>query len=324
MSQPASDLEVVILSSSWKERGSELAYVTRSVAGALSRCGKLTIFVQSGTSGTEPDGAFDVVGLEPVTNGHWRQTDPKGESRPNTNSTWIVDQPSPDAIALVRTLGSQRAIFSIARVVGGLDSGLRPLPLTPAAAPTSIAFGPYVPINPLASTYRHTGFGFTDYILVLTDRPGHPSCEEPTPHVAWLTSRFYDQYVIVLEGGRAAAWKGRALRGIVDVHTRTDLWRLLAHAKVTVDLSPGNIIARECLESLRFGTPIVVPAGSVGAEHGGSASTYADAADLLERVGLLLDESERQRFSRQGLEYAAFYADPCASVERMARILQTK
>jgi hypothetical protein len=295
------------------------------VAGAVSRCGQLTILVQSGAASTEPDGAFDVVGLEVDSNGRWRQTPPqKLAQQPSTNSIWIVDQPSPDAIALARNLGSEGVVFTIARVDGALGIGLRHLPLTPAEAPKSIAFGPYVPINPLASTYRHTGFGFTNYILVLTDRPGDPPCEEPTPRVAWLTSRFYDQYVVVLEGGHAAAWKGRALRGVVDVHTRTDLWRLMAHARVTVDLSPGSIIARECIESLRFGTPIVVPAASVGAEHGGAGSTYADVADLLERIELLLDQSERQRLSRQGLDYAAFYADPCASVERMAKILQTK
>jgi hypothetical protein len=295
------------------------------VAGAVSRCGQLTVFVQSDGVDIEPDGAFDIVGLEVDPDGRWRQTAPQRLARrPSTNSIWIVDQLGPDAIALVRTLGSEGAIFTIAPVEGALDVGLRQLPLTPAAAPKSTAFGPFVPVNPLAGTYRHTGFGFTDYILVLTDRPDHPPCEEPTPRVAWLTSRFYDQYVLVLEGGRAAAWKGRALRGVVDVHTRTDLWRLLAHAKVTVDLAPGGIIARECIESLRFGTPIVVPAGSVGAEHGGVGSTFADVAELLGRIQLVLDESERQQLSRQGLDYAAFYADPSASVERMAKILQTR
>ena len=85
--------------------------------------------------------------------------------------------------------------------------------------------------------------------------------------VAWLTARFPDKEVVVVEDATAAVWRGRVLRGIVDVYTRTDLWRLVAHARVTVDLAPGPIIARECIESLRFGTPIVVPAESAARPH---------------------------------------------------------
>ena len=57
--------------------------------------------------------------------------------------------------------------------------------------------------------------------------------------VAWLTARFPDKEVVVVEDATAAVWRGRVLRGIVDVYTRTDLWRLVAHARVTVDLAPG-------------------------------------------------------------------------------------
>ena len=116
-----------------------------------------------------------------------------------------------------------------------------------------------MPINPLAATHRHNGLGFTGYLLVLSDRVGSPEVSPPTPMAAWLTARFPDKEVVVVEDAAAAVWRGRVLRGIVDVYTRTDLWRLVAHARVTVDLSPGPIIARECVESLRFGTPIVVP-----------------------------------------------------------------
>ncbi len=168
------------------------------------------------------------------------------------------------------------------------------------------------------------GLGFTGYILVLTDRAASPSVEPPTPAVGWLTSHFFDHHVVVVEGGAAAAWKGRALRGVVPVDTRTDLWRLLAHAQLTVDLKPGNVIARESIESLRFGTPIVVPSGTVAAAHtyAGGGFVFADTRGLLDGVESLLDQSTRQSCSREGLRYAnTVYGDPAAFVTRLAGAL---
>ena len=108
-------------------------------------------------------------------------------------------------------------------------------------------------------------------------------------------------------------WKGRALRGVVGVDTRMDLWRLMAHARVVIDLAPGAVIARECLESLRFGTPIVVPEGTPGAAQAdaGGGLTYSGVPELLERVERLLDGPERDRLSRQGAAYAnSRHGDP--------------
>jgi hypothetical protein len=322
--RPASGPDVTILSSSWRARESELSYVTRSVAGAASRCARVKIFVQSETGDIEPDGAFDVVGIQ--TEDHrWPELDSdRWGQRPNAGSIWIIDEASPDALALLEPHEDKTAVFTIGPSEGASDWSPPRLLMTPLSSGNSIAFGPYVPVNPLAATSRHTGFGFTNYILVLTDRSGHPPVDRPTPGVAWLTSRFFDEYVIAVEGGQAAAWKGRALRGVVDVHTRTDLWRLLAHARVTVDLCPGRILGRECIEALRFGTPIVVPANSVAAEHtrSGGGRTYHDVAGLLEAVDHFVDDSTRENASRRGLQYADFYADPHASVGQIAHVLQ--
>jgi hypothetical protein len=168
------------------------------------------------------------------------------------------------------------------------------------------------------------GLGFTGYILVLTDRSASPPVDPPTSAVGWLTSRFYDHYVVVVEGGSAAAWKGRALRGVVPVDTRTDLWRLLAHAQLTVDLRPGDVIARESVESLRFGTPIVVPGGTVAAAHAhaGGGVAFADTRELFGGVESLLDQSTRRSYSLEGLHYAnAVFGDPSAFVNRLADVL---
>ncbi len=150
--------------------------------------------------------------------------------------------------------------------------------------------GVHVPVNRMAERDRHHGFGFTDYLLVLGDRTGEQA--EPPPAAAWLSGAFPDADVVVLEDAVASAWKGRALRGRVSVDTRMDLWRLLAHANVCVDLAPGGLIARACVEAMRFGTPIIVPAGSgpavTHAVATGSAA-FGDEAELLEGVGALRD-----------------------------------
>ncbi len=140
-------------------------------------------------------------------------------------------------------------------------------------------------MNRLAEQHRHHGFGFTGYLLVLSDRTG--AHEGPPPAAAWLSSAFNDADVVVVEDAVASGWKGRALRGKVSVDTRMDLWRLLAHANVCIDLAPGSHIARECIEALRFGTPIIVPQDSgPGALHaaGAGGATFRDESELLAAV----------------------------------------
>jgi hypothetical protein len=223
---------------------------------------------------------------------------------------------------LLEAAANGHRILSVAPLPRGVNAGVRQLALVGSEHREGL--GLHVPINPLAAGHRHMGLGFTGYILVLTNRSASPPVEPPTPAVAWLTSRFYDQHVVVVEGGTAAAWKGRALRGVVPVDTRTDLWRLLAHAQLTVDLEPGEVIARECVESLRFGTPIVVPAGSTATVHtrAGGGVAFADVRGMFDGVETLMDQSIRQSFSREGSRYAdAFYGDPSAFVRRLSNAL---
>jgi hypothetical protein len=130
--------------------------------------------------------------------------------------------------------------------------------------------------------------------------------------------------VVVVEDACAAVWRARVLRGKVSVYTRTDLWRLLAHARVTIDLAPGPIIARECIESLRFGTPIVVPAESAARAHAdaGGGLAYAGYSELLACVAHLSDDRARATMSARGRAYAdARYGDQAAFVTSVTRVL---
>ena len=317
---------VLVLSSSWQGPDTELSFVTRAVAGAASRGGEVTVVTPGPAGGRVPDGAFDLRGIGKGGEQGWPDPqEAQWDPPPHPGSTWLFDEAGQAALALFAAFGGGSPAFSVTPVNGVAVRDVRPLPFVPAPGNgPSEELGMYVPVNPLAATYRHGGLGFTGYLLVLTDRPSKPAVTPPTPDAAWLTARFYRRYVVVIEGGKAAVWTGRARRGIIGVDTRIDMWRLMAHAWATIDLAPGDIIARECVESLRFGTPIVVPSSAAGAAHAraGGGLTFSGTSELLERVEQLLDASERERCSQQGAEYAnSRYGNPDAFVAGVAKVL---
>ncbi len=239
-------------------------------------------------------------------------------------TTVIVDEPDQSALALLGLHAPDVAVHAISPTAGdqGPISSLKFAESPENGEPDFI--GLHVPINPLAATHRHSGLGFTGYLLVLSDRVGAPDVTPPTAMVAWLTARFPTLEVVVIEDATAAVWRGRVLRGVISVFTRTDLWRLLAHARVTIDLAPGRIVARECIESLRFGTPIIVPAQSAAQPHAdaGGGFTFATVPELLACVARLRDEPTRTTMSTAGRSYAdAHYGDPQFFVESVARAL---
>ena len=194
--------------------------------------------------------------------------------------------------------------------------------------------GGLVPINPLARNNVLIGIQRDDYILVLTDRVA-PWVGEDTDkrtendlavdclgHLTqWIVARFPGRPVVVAENGRATVWERRGFVRDAPLITRTDLWRLLARARVTVDLRPGNVLARECIESLRFGTPIVVHEGGPGGEHaryGGFG--YSNLPELLEGVARLDDQSIGINIGEEGRQYAdSRFGDPDAFVGRVIK-----
>jgi hypothetical protein len=140
-----------------------------------------------------------------------------------------------------------------------------------------------------------------------------------------LTGAFHDAEVVVVSDAIASSWRGRALRGRVTVDTQMDLWRLLAHANVCVDLEPGPLLARECVEALRFGTPIVVPHGSgPAAAHAraGGGFTFGDAEELIEAVGKMRGGSERAEVAARGRAYAdAAFGNPAHLIDDVRALL---
>jgi len=77
--------------------------------------------------------------------------------------------------------------------------------------------------------------------------------------------------------------------------TRMNLWRLMAGAALTVDVRSPGPIGREAIESLRFGTPVVVPNDSVAAEHAQQSNGglwYRSPGEMVDCVGTLLDDED--------------------------------
>jgi hypothetical protein len=308
------DPGTVVLSRYWHRRSSELAYVIRTIAGAASRLGPVWVLVPNPSGTSEADGAFDLLGMGDGGRYDWPENVPQG-------ATIVVDDLTPD----VRELASRvdpRACFAVGSFDDRLSRPWSPIPLVPGAGLPFV--GLHVPVHPMAAAHRHGGFGFTGYVLVLSDR-AEPA-ETPPSAAAWLTAAYDDAYVVVVEGAVASAWKGGSLRGSVHVDTRMDLWRLAAHASVCVDLASGRYVARECLEALRFGTPIMVPSDSgAGAVHAAASGgcAYRDSGELVARAAPFLAAGSRARASASALRYVeAHYADPDAFVTRLGALFE--
>jgi hypothetical protein len=101
-----------------------------------------------------------------------------------------------------------------------------------------------------------------------------------------------------------------------------DLGRLVAWARVTVDLRPGRLVARQSVMSLRYGTPVVVPAASIGREHAESAGAglwFEHLGELAPAVEMVYDDEARGRaLGAAGRSYAdARFSSPQRFVEQV-------
>ncbi len=314
MNQPGT----VVIARHWFRPESELSYVIRLLAGGASRCGPVSVLVP-GLPGTRtPDGAFDLEGIGDETGFQW-------PPHLASDQTVLVDELTP-AVERMLTHTDPKHVLWIAAPEGH-DFPWRQLNLVDAGPKSGGAnVDLHIPVNRLAERHRHHGFGFTGYQLVLSDRV-EPNSEPPAP-AAWVTAAFTDLDVVVVEAATAWAWKGRSLRGSVAVDTRMDLWRLVAHASVCIDISPGPFIGRECIEALRFGTPILVPEDSGPAAvlaHRAGNATFSDAGELVSSVSRLQDPHGHADASSAGRAYAEHqFGDASKFIESMRSLLQTK
>ena len=160
--------------------------------------------------------------------------------------------------------------------------------------------------NPSARSEPNPWVGDTQYVLVLSD------VSSEIDHVdndlgQLIRMRFPDRPVGISSADAFCTWHhGRLSKGW-PIERSSDLSRLFAFAGVTVDFRPGGLFARRALESLLFGTPIVVPHGSRAADHarlGRAGLWFADPVELVGCVAALLDPANHAAFAAQGRAYA--------------------
>ncbi len=321
---------IAVLSPSWVQAPhSEIAEAVRSIAGALSRLALVDVFVP-GEGATFADGAFDVTPIG-------------GARAPRARYEAVVVEAGRRGDGeLARTAGPLAAGAPVLAVGGArftvdgvLDVGLDGAAGGSGAgtgfdgdartAPAVHHVGLYARVHPDARSRRHYGLrGIPDYLLVLGDRPGVPATPTPSHRTRWLLARFARQHVVVVEGGVARAWRSRSCVAQFDVHTRMDLWILMAQSKGVVDLLPGDVYARECVEALRLGVPIVVPGGSAADRLASAAGgmRFTSTAELLSCAEALDDPATRTALASSGREVAdRWYGDPHAVVTRLAGAL---
>jgi hypothetical protein len=275
-------LSVALVAESITVSDGEAALLARSAAAALSRSATLAIWLPENNC-LPYDGAFNPKPL-PIRS-------------VNTTSTPIYDLGAPDVIALLHN--DQGAISQIESLypttpqllIGG--SSENSLSVTTSA--TRKPDLPYLPINPMALTRRHNALAETTYILVLDS-------QSQDDLVNWCIAGFPEDHLLIVRDGVAHIWHLRSPIGSFSVDTRTDLWRLMAHASVTVDLSPGNYFGRECVDSLLVGTAVIIPKES-GAQH----LTSIEAARSFESTAQLLDAIGTKTWQQNAVEVGSAY-----------------
>jgi hypothetical protein len=340
MPETATRPRVALFSDTWGRAHDERGFVARGIAGAVSRTAAVDVFVPGAPGPARPDGGFDLTAVgAPATDDGWPAPDEAELSHPGPYALAIVDRASPGACRLVRRHLPGVPITTIvsghehpppqldgAPCAGTMAVGLPPGPAGTDPATGANAVGHYVGINALASQRRHVGIGFTGYVLVLGGDDHQPGSDlaggdpDPSALTAWLLSRFTRDVIVVVDDAIATVWRSRSLLGRMTVDSRMDLWRLVSHAAVTVDQAPGALVARECVESLRYGVPVVVPAGTPAAHlaASGGGLWYQDVPELLGCVEALQDPALRTTLGAQGREIAdRWYGDAAAFVARV-------
>ncbi len=161
--------------------------------------------------------------------------------------------------------------------------------------------------NSSALSEPNTWVGDTDYILVLTGVASIDEDEEETDLSRLIKFTFPDRPVGIAHTDGFFAWHEGRVNSGWPIERSSDMARLMAWARVTIDLRPGRLFARRCVDSLLYGTPVVVAHDSRAREHaqrGRGGLWFANPAELTWCVEALLEPSAHDAFSTQGQSYA--------------------
>jgi hypothetical protein len=149
---------------------------------------------------------------------------------------------------------------------------------------------------------------FDRFVVLLTGFPdGSPGAVRSPGH-DYVRAGLGPVAVAEVAHGHWSVSDKTQLREVPVRPSRPNLWKLLAHAELCLDLRPQGILGRETLESLLLGTPVVVPEGTVAHEHAERSNGglwYSDYREMFDAGKAILDSPLlRATLSTQGSEWA--------------------
>lgn len=197
------------------------------------------------------------------------------------------------------------------------------------------ALPPGAPVVPLdlaltmnRAAVRHRLFGvrwFGRYVVALRGFPARTPRHVRSVSHEMLRRVLGRVAVAEVDDGRWRITDGKSHLLLPVNPSRVNLWRLMEHALMTIDLRPPGPIGREAIESLLLATPVVVPDGSAAMAHARAADGglwYRDLGECFDAARVLLDRPLRERLGEQGARYAlAHHGDMDGFVARIARLV---
>lgn len=158
-----------------------------------------------------------------------------------------------------------------------------------------------------------------DYILVISDARARTR-ERSAAFMRLLRARFTRRSIALVSPNSFTVSRNGFENRFEAVGRGSDVLRLIAWARATVDLRPGRLFARRSLESLLYSTPIVVPSDSRAREHAelGGGLWFDGPSDLMNCVEALFDENVSEALGSRGNEYATWtYGSPDRFVDNV-------
>ncbi|MGH9304470.1 MAG: glycosyltransferase, partial [Acidimicrobiales bacterium] len=178
-----------------------------------------------------------------------------------------------------------------------------------------------LPVNRGAAAAGMAGMTtFGHYVLVLSGFPQDDPVSGSCPPHEYLRQVLGGVSIAEVRHGRWLVTGQDRSHDVVWAPNRMNLWRLMAGADVTLDLRPPGPVGRECIESLLFGTPVVVPAHSAAAEHALAANAglwYGEPGEMVDALRRLIEDADLGRaMSAAGRSWAeGVHGDGAAFVE---------
>jgi hypothetical protein len=183
-----------------------------------------------------------------------------------------------------------------------------------------VALEPALPLNRSATEQLLFGVHwFGRYVLLIRSfPPGGARYESSVTRE--LLSSLLGVSVAEVDGEQFKISDGENTVELPVNPTRVNLWRLMAHAEMTIDTRPPGPFGQEAIESMLLGTPVVVPAGSAAhanASAAGGGVGYEELGELVDAARELLAEGARARLGEAGRSWAsATHGDAASFVAR--------